>query len=202
MKMQCGIRRSKRWNKKTSSTPQLQISQPTPQENVHVDDDNSLSSKSDSDATIPYLSSNSLGPSSPRDPSSSSSKSPIRKTKLLFDVYERCSLAIMEPKFFYEASKHVEWMSAMQEDIKMIKKNDTWELVERLPHRKVIGVKWVYKIKLNSDGSINKLKARLVAKDYAQEIGVDYIETFAPMTRHDIIRILIALAAQKQLPIF
>ena len=76
----------------------------------------------------------------------------------------------------------------------MIERNDTWELVERPPHRKVIGVKWVHKTKLNFDGSINKVKARLVAKGYAQEVGVDYTDTFALVARHDTIRILIVFA--------
>ena len=59
----------------------------------------------------------------------------------------------------------------------MIEKNDICDSVERLSCRKMIGVKWVYKTMLNFDGSINKLKAILVAKRYAQEIGVDYIDT-------------------------
>ena len=47
----------------------------------------------------------------------------------------------------------------------MIKKNKTWELVDRLKHRKVIGVKWVFRTKINYDGSINKYKTRIVFKD-------------------------------------
>lgn len=52
----------------------------------------------------------------------------------------------------------------METEIKMIKKNKTWELVDKPKDRKVIGVKWVYKTKLNPDGSIKKYKARLVVK--------------------------------------
>jgi len=52
----------------------------------------------------------------------------------------------------------------MKEELRMIEKNETWKLVKRPTNRKVIGVKWVFKTKLNPDGSINKHKARLVVK--------------------------------------
>jgi len=63
--------------------------------------------------------------------------------------------------------------------------------------RKVIGVKWVFKTKFNPDGSVNKHKARLVVKGYAQIWGVDFSETFAPVARLDTIRMILALAAQQ-----
>ena len=67
---------------------------------------------------------------------------------------------------------------------KMKNKNETWQLIERPKHRKVIGVRWVFKTKLNPDGSICKHKARLVVKGYAQQYGVDYLETFAPVAMY------------------
>ena len=76
------------------------------------------------------------------------------------------------------------------------RENNTWELVDRPTHKKAIGVKWVYKTKLNSDGSVNKHNAKLVVKGYAQMFGVDFLETFAPVARLDTIRMLLALAAQ------
>lgn len=63
--------------------------------------------------------------------------------------------------------------------------------------KKVIGVRWIFRTKLNSDGSISKHKARLVVKGYAQDAGIDFKETFAHVARFDTIRLLISLAAQK-----
>jgi len=61
----------------------------------------------------------------------------------------------------------------------------------------VIGVKWVFRIKLNVDGSINKHKARLVVKRYAQVSGVDFFDTFAHVARLDTIRLLFDITTQK-----
>src|ERR1044072_2359849 len=82
----------------------------------------------------------------------------------------------------------------MVEEIKMIKKNEAWKLVDRPNSHNVLGVKWVYRTKLNPDGSLKKLKARMVVKGYAQQFSIDYSETFAPVARHDTIRLLIAFA--------
>ena len=79
----------------------------------------------------------------------------------------------------------------------MIEKNETWSLVDRPNHKKVIGLKWVYRVKLNADGSMNKLKARIVVKGYKQQYGIDFSETFTPVAKLDIIRLLLTLAAQK-----
>ena len=86
---------------------------------------------------------------------------------------------------------------AMQDENDVTKKNQTWELVERLKEKKVIDVKWIYKVKFNFDGTVQRKKARLVAKGYAQQPGIDFQETFAPVARLDTVRALIALAAQK-----
>jgi hypothetical protein len=78
-------------------------------------------------------------------------------------------------------------VKAIKEEIKMIKKNKTWELVGWLENKEVIGVKWVYKTKLNSNGSIQKYKERLVAKSHSQLLGIDYNEIFALIARLDTI---------------
>ncbi|RDY00692.1 Aldehyde dehydrogenase family 2 member B4, mitochondrial, partial [Mucuna pruriens] len=77
-----------------------------------------------------------------------------------------------------------------------IENNKTWQLFDKPKNKNVIGVKWVYRKKLNPNGSINKYKARLLAKGYIQQYGIGYTEIFAPVARMDIIRILLALAAK------
>ena len=63
-------------------------------------------------------------------------------------------------------------------------------------------LKWIFKTKLKENGEVEKYKARFVEKAYEQEFGVDYEEVFAPVARHDTIRLLIVLAAQNSWPIF
>ncbi|CAL2251278.1 unnamed protein product [Prunus armeniaca] len=123
--------------------------------------------------------------------------SPLKWRKL-DDVLAQCNLCIIEPERYAEAAQDKAWLRAMEDELQMIEKNGTWELVDRPTEKPVIGVKWVYKTKLNLDGSIQKNKARLVAKGYAQKPGLDYNETYAPMARLDTIRTLIALAAKKE----
>ncbi|BBN69171.1 hypothetical protein Prudu_793S000200 [Prunus dulcis] len=106
------------------------------------------------------------------------------------------------PHNFEEADLDESWRCAMEAELEMIEKNNTWKLVDRPSNKPVIGVKWVYKVKLNLDGTVQKNKARLVAKGYSQKPGIDYNETFAPVARLDTIRTLIALAAQKEWNLF
>ena len=121
----------------------------------------------------------------------------VRGTRSLADIYQRCNVAVFELARYEEAKADQRWMDAMKEELAMIQKNQTWELMEKPQDRKVIGVKWVFRRKLNPDGSVNKYKARLVVKGYAQVWGVDFSETFAPVARLDTIRLLLALATQK-----
>ncbi|KAM2672175.1 hypothetical protein EV1_007904 [Malus domestica] len=104
-------------------------------------------------------------------------------------------LADSDPMHYNEAVKSAKWRKAMVVEITAIERNNTWELTDLPQGGKMIGVKWVYKTKLNENGEVDKYKARLVAKGYAQEYGVDYAEVFAHMARLDTIRVVIALAA-------
>lgn len=107
-----------------------------------------------------------------------------------------------DPLQFEDAVKSANWRLAMDNEIKSIEKNNTWTLTELPIGAKKIGVKWVYKTKYNEHGEIDKFKARLVAKGYSQKYGVDYTEVFAPVARLDTVRMIIALAAQKNWTIF
>ena len=100
-----------------------------------------------------------------------------------------------EPRNFGEAKESRSWTRACEEEIESIIKNKTWTLVELPYGAKPIGLKWIFKLKRNSDGSINKYKARLVAKGYVQRHGIDFDEVFAPVARIETIRLLVSLAA-------
>ncbi|KAM2300726.1 hypothetical protein ACFX1S_031705 [Malus domestica] len=84
----------------------------------------------------------------------------------------------------------------------MIEKNCTWELVDKPFDKLVVGVKWIYKTKLNLDGSIQKNQARLVAKEYSKKPRVDFNETFALMAMLDTTITLIGLATHKGWKLF
>ena len=85
----------------------------------------------------------------------------------------------------------------MLEEMDAIQKNQTCELVDKPKNKEAIEVKWIYKTKFTIDGSILRNKERLVAKSYVQQLGIDFHETFAPISHLDIMRVLIALSAQK-----
>ncbi|PRQ17740.1 putative RNA-directed DNA polymerase [Rosa chinensis] len=105
--------------------------------------------------------------------------------------------SVTDPATFEEAFKSAKWKAAMDQEIEAIERNHTWELTTLPAGAKTIGVKWIFKTKLNENGEVDKCKARLVAKGYAQQYGIDYTEVFAPVARWDTIRMVIALAAQK-----
>jgi hypothetical protein len=119
---------------------------------------------------------NSSTPSSSSSRGSSSEMPPhMRSLQELYEVTENlnddltlyCHFADCELIGFEEAVKDEKWRNAMDEEIKAIEKNNTWELT--IPkEQKPIGVKWVFKAKKNAKGEIERYKARLVVKGYSQ----------------------------------
>ncbi|CAL9028547.1 unnamed protein product [Prunus brigantina] len=105
------------------------------------------------------------------------------------------------PNSVTEALEDQKWKEAMNEEMRALQKNGTWELVP-LPHgKKTVGCRWIYTVKLKADGSVERYKARLVAKGYTQRYGIDYQETFAPVAKIKTIRILLSLAANLDWPL-
>ena len=82
----------------------------------------------------------------------------------------------------------------MIEEYQSIMKNDVWDVVPTPEGKSVVTSKWIYKIKHAADGSIEKYKARFVARGFSQKEGIDYEETFAPVSRYTSIRSILALA--------
>jgi hypothetical protein len=107
-----------------------------------------------------------------------------------------CDLLDEEPTCFEEATQKKEWADAMTEECQSIVNNDVWEIVPRPKSKDVVSSKWLFKIKPAVDGSIEKYKARIVARGFSQKEGIDYEETFAPVARYTSIRTIIALAAK------
>eukprot|EP00253_Pinus_taeda_P027659 PITA_27659 len=105
-------------------------------------------------------------------------------------------LNIVEPLNYEEASRSDDWRVAMHEEMESIYRNHTWDLVELPEGKTPIGCKWLYKPKINADGTVEKFKARLVAKGYSQQEGIDFDDTFAPVAKLNIIRMLICLATK------
>ncbi|CAI7888876.1 unnamed protein product, partial [Closterium sp. NIES-54] len=121
--------------------------------------------------------------------------------------YEECAFAFFSPvempgepatlKEALESSDAKEWKKAMESELKSIEENGTWELVELSEGRKAITSKWLFKIKSDADGKIERYKSRLVAKGYQQKEKVDYKELFASVVKPTTLRTLLAGAAIK-----
>ena len=100
-----------------------------------------------------------------------------------------------EPKDLSEALSSPakdNWTKAMLDELDSMYKNQVWELVDLPKGHKTIGNKWILKVKRKADGSIERYKARLIAKGYTQREGIDYEETFSPVVRITSIRLLLA----------
>jgi hypothetical protein len=100
-----------------------------------------------------------------------------------------CSLA--------KAKGDAAWRAMMQQEVDSIEHNHTWELIDLLAGHRPITLKWVFKLKKNEAEDVVKHKARLIARGFIQQEGVDYDDAFTPVARIESICILLALAAQE-----
>ncbi|KAH9670173.1 hypothetical protein KPL70_016878 [Citrus sinensis] len=109
-----------------------------------------------------------------------------------------------KPQSFKEVVTSAEgtlWKEAINSEVESILQNHTWELVDLPSGCKPLGYKWIFKRKMKADGSIDKYKARLVIKGYRQREDLDYFDTYSPVTRINSIRMIITVAALRNLEI-
>nr|GEX95128.1 hypothetical protein [Tanacetum cinerariifolium] len=106
---------------------------------------------------------------------------------------------IVKPNTYKDALTQSCWIEAMQEELNKFERLEVWELVPRPDKVMVITLKWIYKVKLDELGGILKNKARLVARGYRQEEGIEFEESFAPVAGLEAIRIFLAYAAHKNM---
>ncbi|KAL0349509.1 UNVERIFIED_CONTAM: Retrovirus-related Pol polyprotein from transposon TNT 1-94 [Sesamum radiatum] len=110
-----------------------------------------------------------------------------------------CPLAKQSREPFSSSESHakgiMEWEHAMKEELAVLDKNNTWEVVDLPKGKRAIGSNWVFKLKLKLDGTVDRYKARLVAKSYNQVEGEDYIERFSPIAKAITVRTLLAVAS-------
>ena len=99
------------------------------------------------------------------------------------------------PTSVQEALADKRWKAAMNEEMKSLQKNETWELFDHSPGKKPVGCQWVYIVKHKADGTIERFKARVVAKGYTQTYGIDYTDTFAPVAKINTVQVLLSLVA-------
>ena len=106
------------------------------------------------------------------------------------------------PKSVRDALAHLGWRQAMLDELSALHNSGTWELVPLLSGKSVFGCRWVFAIKVGPYGTIDCLKARLVAKSYTQIFGLDYGDTFSPVTKMASVRLFIAMAALQKWPLY
>ena len=106
--------------------------------------------------------------------------------------------SLQEPQTFHEASSNPLWQQAMEEELDALHKTGTLDLVDLPSGKYAIGCKWVYKIKTRLDGTVDRYKARLIARGFTQEYGIDYEETFAYVARLSSVMTLIAVSAARE----
>ena len=94
------------------------------------------------------------------------------------------------------------WKKAMESEMDSLKENGVYEIVDRPAGKKVVKSKWVFRVKTNELGEVEKYKARVVAKGFSQVEGIDYDQTFSPTVRFESIRQLVAMGASKGMKMY
>jgi len=128
------------------------------------------------------------------------------KQDALFSKVEFCMfnsfISKIEPKNVKIALDHSDWVQAMQDELNEFERNKVWRSIPDPRDASVLGMKWVFRNKMDKEGNVIRNKARLVVKGYCQEEGIDYEETFAPVARLESVRIFLAYAAHKNFDVY
>ena len=113
------------------------------------------------------------------------------------DVFELAAQVMSPPNvsMALEGVRGAKWAAAMEVELKSLWENEVYEEVERLTRKKVIGTKWILRVKTDVEGNLDKYKARVVAKGFKHMEGLDYDKTLATTVRFENVRALIAMAA-------
>ena len=80
----------------------------------------------------------------------------------------------------YNGPNAMQWKNATNEEYNSLMKNHTWDLVELPKGQNIVGCKWIFKVKRNADGSVERYTARLLAQGFSQQAGEDYDDIFCP----------------------
>ena len=121
----------------------------------------------------------------------------VTQVKDVTDESARAAI-LGDPLTYHDAMSredHGEWIKACNAELEVLKKFGVFEEVPQPKDRKIVGSKWVFRMKHGPNGQIKWYKARVIAQGFSQVEGIDYNETFAPMTKFNSIRLLLALAA-------
>lgn len=110
--------------------------------------------------------------------------------------------SISEPNNYETAISDKNWRKAIQSELIVLMKTNTEKLVPLSNHKKAIGCRRVFKLKLHTNGTIEKYKAQLEAKGFAQTDGVNYPDTLNPVVKMTTIRAFMAIATAQHLPLF
>ncbi|WMV42132.1 hypothetical protein MTR67_035517 [Solanum verrucosum] len=108
--------------------------------------------------------------------------------------YLAMSTNVIEPSCYSQATKYAHWCREMQEEYNSLIQNGTWQLVPPSQSQNIIGSKLIFKTKVKPNGSVDRYKARLIAKGYHQRPCVDYVDTFSIVVKPATIRLLLSLA--------
>ena len=101
-----------------------------------------------------------------------------------------------------ESEDHEEWTKAIDSELRSLAQHGVWDLVEMPQNRKLVGCKWVFKIKTNAEGKIERYKARLCAKGFTQIYGIDYNQTYAPVASHPTLRLFTAIVVERDMKVY